>query len=271
MTLPNFLVIGAQKSATTWLHEFLGSRNDVYVPTTRKELMFFDNEVRFSEIGIEGYERFFAGAAGHAAIGEVTPGYLWTSGRYPQWGGTTPFRQGVPRRVRDLLGSDIRLVAVLRNPIDRALSAFMHHRKKMRIEETAALRGHFLSRGIVHIGFYAAHLEHWASCFPRSNFHVSTYEALFADRTARDEILHFVGSRDLERGEFSKKMVHRGLGFIRNEKGAFDASGRQIASIDDIEVLREAYRADVAELRSWVDVSPWDGDFGARAGHGSSD
>ena len=46
--LPNFLVSGAQKSGTTWIHTFLAKRPDVFVPASRKELMFFDIESNFT-------------------------------------------------------------------------------------------------------------------------------------------------------------------------------------------------------------------------------
>ena len=42
MSLPTFLVIGAARAGSTWLHHLLDSHPDVYVPGRRKEIAYFD-------------------------------------------------------------------------------------------------------------------------------------------------------------------------------------------------------------------------------------
>ena len=59
MTLPTFLGIGVQRAGTTWLHTLLNSHPDVYMPTHRKEIRFFD---RYYERGLSWYEEFFCPA-----------------------------------------------------------------------------------------------------------------------------------------------------------------------------------------------------------------
>ena len=56
MTLPTFLGIGVPRGGTTWLHTTLISHPDVYMPTRRKEVRFFD---RYYERGLGWYETFF--------------------------------------------------------------------------------------------------------------------------------------------------------------------------------------------------------------------
>ena len=78
MTLPSFLVIGAQRAGTSLLHQILLAHPDVYVPAQRKEVHYFD---RYFERGVEWYQSYFpaADAAGrYRAIGEITPDYLAT-------------------------------------------------------------------------------------------------------------------------------------------------------------------------------------------------
>ena len=95
MTLPNFLVIGAQRGGTTLLHRILDAHPEVYVPQRRKEIHFFD---WYHERGADWYAGFFPGegTARYRAIGEVTPDYL--------------FEPQTPHRIRALL-PDCRFVA----------------------------------------------------------------------------------------------------------------------------------------------------------------
>ncbi|MFW6086905.1 MAG: hypothetical protein ACODAG_06855 [Myxococcota bacterium] len=80
-TLPNFLVIGAQKAGTTWLDQFLRTRPDIYVPPTRKEIWYFDVKARYEALGLKGYAEYFESVSREKSIGEVTPGYLPLSTR----------------------------------------------------------------------------------------------------------------------------------------------------------------------------------------------
>src|SRR5262245_15946864 len=107
MTLPNFLVIGAQRAGTTLLHRILDLHPAVYMPYRRKEVHYFD---WYYDRGPEWYSRFFptgAEARRYRAIGEATPDYL--------------FDARAPQRIRALL-TDCRFVLSLRNPVDRAFS-----------------------------------------------------------------------------------------------------------------------------------------------------
>jgi LPS sulfotransferase NodH len=56
MTLPNFLVIGAQRAGTTLLHRILAAHPQVFVPFRRKEVHYFD---RYADRGVEWYAGFF--------------------------------------------------------------------------------------------------------------------------------------------------------------------------------------------------------------------
>ena len=112
MTLPNFLVIGASRCGTTWLHDLLATHPEVYMSEKRKEVNYFTDEF---DRGREGYESFFPVDAGACiAIGESTPTYL--------------YREDSARRIAEV--ENIRkLIAILRNPLDRLISDyFIHYR-----------------------------------------------------------------------------------------------------------------------------------------------
>src|SRR5689334_25080325 len=105
MTLPNFVVIGAPKAGTTALSRYLGDHRDGFV-AAQKEVHYFDRDHLFSR-GVEWYEAQFEGAGGVRAVGDATPGYMYS-------------REAIDRMAALL--PDVRLIATLRNPVDRAYS-----------------------------------------------------------------------------------------------------------------------------------------------------
>jgi hypothetical protein len=117
MTLPNFLVIGAQKSGTSWLRDRLVQHPMLYMP--KNEVHFFDRDENYKK-GLAWYENYFADADGHKAIGEKTPSYLWANGKGV--GGHLP---NVHQNIHQAL-PHARLIISLRNPVERALSAVNH-------------------------------------------------------------------------------------------------------------------------------------------------
>jgi len=104
MTLPNFLCIGVQRAATTWLHRCLQSHPDVYLPD-EKELHFFNHNF---DRGLDWYASHFDRSASARAIGEITPNYLHTA----------PLE-----RIANTL-PEARLIVILREPVSRAYSAY---------------------------------------------------------------------------------------------------------------------------------------------------
>jgi hypothetical protein len=165
MTLPNFLVIGAQRAGTSLLHQILLAHPEVYVPAQRKEVHYFD---RYFDRGVEWYQSYFpaADAAGrYRAIGEITPDYLAT--------------EEAPARIHALL-PECRLVAMLRNPVDRVYSWYQHARRSRNErrdfatflqEEPVALRS----------GLYHLHLQSYLALFPRDALLLVVYEELLRD------------------------------------------------------------------------------------------
>lgn len=113
---PDFLILGAQKAGTTSLYSAL-CQNPRFVPALCKEVHFFDrvweefgdlNEARI------WYESHFASATG-CVTGEATPCYL-----------AHPF---APSRIKAWYPK-IKLVILLRHPVDRFISGYYHERRK---------------------------------------------------------------------------------------------------------------------------------------------
>lgn len=126
MTLPNFLIIGAAKAGTTSLYYYLKQHPDVFM-SALKEPHFFSYEgetLNFRAPGnrsalinesavtqLDEYQALFADATGKTAIGEASPSYLHT----PK----------AAERIRFYI-PNAKLIVILRNPVERAYSAFLH-------------------------------------------------------------------------------------------------------------------------------------------------
>lgn len=122
--LPNFLIVGAAKSGTSSLDYYLSQHPEVYIPP-KKEAHYFsipDFPAQFRGPGDEGmnlytlrsreeYERLFEHVTHEKAVGESSVFYLY----YPNT--AERIQQEIP---------DVKIIMILRNPVDRAFSAYMH-------------------------------------------------------------------------------------------------------------------------------------------------
>jgi hypothetical protein len=152
MTLPTFVVIGAMKAATVSLRRYLDEHPDVFLGRGGKfgEPNFFVAEDNWPR-GRGWYESLFDGAGRAAALGECSPSYTMA----PAFG-------GVPERMA-LVIPDVRLVYVVRDPIARMQSMYMHQvsaGRERRRAEVALLDDRYLGPSLY--GFQlAAFLDHF--------------------------------------------------------------------------------------------------------------
>lgn len=118
---PDFLIIGAMKSATSTLHEQLARQPGVFM-STPKEPNFFSDDPIYAR-GFEWYRGLFAGGAEALLRGESSTHYT----KLP----THP--HAVERIARHL--PQVKLIYVMRHPIDRLISHYIHDWSERRIEE----------------------------------------------------------------------------------------------------------------------------------------
>jgi hypothetical protein len=128
MTLPTFVVIGAMKAGTVSLRHYLDEHPDVFLSRGGRfgEPNYFVAEYNWSR-GRAWYECLFAGAGRAGAIGECSPSYAMA-----------PAFPGVPERMAQVI-PDARLVYLVRDPIARMQSMYMHQvsagRERRRAQE----------------------------------------------------------------------------------------------------------------------------------------
>ncbi len=206
MSMPNFLIIGAEKSGTTSLYHYLRQHPDIFMCRS-KELYFFAYEgerpdhrgpgdLTFDRnivTRLEDYLAHFDSVANEKAIGEACPQYLY-----------------VPKaaeRIRHHL-PDARLVVVLRNPADRAYSIYMHLVRMGREtaanfaealeREDARLRARWgPARGYRTNGFYSEQIARYDRLFGRSRLRIYLFEDLRDDPVFLvQDICRFLGVDD---------------------------------------------------------------------------
>src|SRR5262249_51152594 len=155
----------------------------------------------------------------------------------------------IPQRVLQTLGRNTRLIALFRNPVDRAVSAYIHHMMKGRINPGSERTGQFRRFGIVHIGYYHRHLLEWLKLFPIENFFFYCYEqAAQNKRLFYSEVLKFLGVRDFDtvpadsRAQFFLDYRRVGDRVIDNK------DQKIIIDESDISFLRKVYAEDVSAL-----------------------
>lgn len=169
--LPNFIIIGAGKSGTTTLDAMLSTHPQIYMSPLKEPCFFCKDELhpkvnKSATRNFGDYCRLFDGVEKEAAIGEVSPQYL--------------SKPGTARRIADAI-PDVKLIAIFRNPVERAYSLFMHLRRDG-IERFAdfreALTRSELKDLYIEEGRYGSAIEDYLLHFPRERMHLVLYEDL---------------------------------------------------------------------------------------------
>jgi hypothetical protein len=248
----NFLIVGAQKSGTTALASFLSAHPEVCM-SPKKENHFFDSEAyaRCADPAAvaTSYCKFFPNYAGHEHVGEATPRYM--------------FLPGIAEKVRRY-NPDMKLIFVLRNPVERAISHYAMELGRGRetlslplalLAEPWRLRGthndsipsfSLRTHSYVSRGFYFRQIERFRQRFPASQIHVLTTEDLWNrhDESLKD-IYRFLGIKNLE--------------FLPPQKRVFSGDTRPVVPPGLRLFLRLFFRREVGRLEAMLgrDLSAW--------------
>lgn len=180
--LPDFVIVGAQKAGTTSLYHYLSQHPQIF-PSFEKEVHYFDGGLQANvdtyTKGLDWYKANFPRretVGEHGVVGEASPLYM--------------FHPLVPKRIAEAL-PEIKIIAVLRNPTERAISHYFHERKKghenLPISEALANEEYrtksvlensdFSSKEFIHYtyksrGLYKPQLERFYDLFPRNQIHI---------------------------------------------------------------------------------------------------
>lgn len=246
VTAPDFVIIGTQRGGTTSLHAYLRGHPQIETPA-KKEIHFLTD--RF-ERGQDWYiGQFPAVVPVGTLVGEATPYAL--------------FHPRAPQRLFDV-APDARIIVLLRNPVDRAYSHYLHERARghesLGFEDAIAAeperllgldaglatgeiltsdthkRASYLARGR-----YARQLERWLAIFRREQMLILRSEDLYADPAATTHrVTDFLGLPPLRSDAFS----------------AHNATSGPPMNARTRELLLREFAADNARLAALLDWQP---------------
>lgn len=205
MTLPNFLIIGAEKAGTTSLYNYLKEHPEIFM-SEEKEPFFFicegghpeilgkkiedDNFLKTRITIFREYEKLFKGVKDEKAIGEASASYLYVP--------------DAAKRIKNYI-PDVKLIAILRHPVDRAYSNFLHcigrgveplkvfeeviKEEEKRMKENWGLVYYYKEKG-----FYYKYLKTYFELFHPSQIKVFLYEDFESNsKGILKEIFQFLG------------------------------------------------------------------------------
>ena len=181
MTMPNFLIIGTAKSGTTSLYRYLSQHPEIYMSPNKEPRFFvYDGEdldpqhpIHPTTINtLESYQALFDGVSNEKAIGEASPAYL--------------VEPKAPVCIHHYI-PDAKLIAILRNPAERAYSHFLHlikhnhescHDFGMALENVEELRigSWYPRRDYLLFGYYYLNLKRYFDIFDQAQIKVFLFE-----------------------------------------------------------------------------------------------
>lgn len=129
--LPNFLIVGASKSGTSSVYHYLKQHPEIFLSEVQKEGRFFSQMPgNFNGPGdakidagitrsLAAYQQLFSAYSNEKAVGDISPDYLY-------------FHEKAIPEIKSVLGDDVKIIIILRSPIERAFSAYMHFKRDER-------------------------------------------------------------------------------------------------------------------------------------------
>ncbi len=283
---PAFFIIGAQKAGTTWLWNMLDQHPGTSLPTP-KELHYFGSAELYSK-GDDWYLDYFKDLDPGKLTGEASTTYFYD--RVPYWHNSSSqieFDESLPT-IPELISEkfpEARFIVVLRDPVRRAVSAYLHWMKKGSASPLLGLRKvatEMPKMRILEYGLYARYLNTWLKHIPSDRLRTIIFEDQIRKNRGQTlaDIYNYLGLDPDFRPEQPDKRVHKSWGWTRimfnYYAGRFSRStvglktGRLLDRFDfmagaaikkeDIEFLRSVYLPERAELEriSGRDLSCWD-------------
>lgn len=175
--LPDFVVVGAARSGSTTLYRSLTEHPDIYMARP-KEVRYFN---LFYDRGLEWYANHFAAARADQHVGEASPDYMADEEAIDRMAATIP---------------EARLIAILRDPVDRVYSHYWFERTRGRGEDTFE-RYLETNPKMLEIGRYVQWLEYLTRTYPRERILVLFHDDLVAKpRDVYRRAYRFIGVDD---------------------------------------------------------------------------
>ena len=167
--IPNLFIIGAMKSGTTSLHQYLATHPGAFM-SEPKEPGYFVEELNLSR-GLAWYLALFREANSASVIGESSTHYT-----------KLPLYQGVPERIM-AFNPEARFVYLMRDPLQRIVSHYWHNVRNLFLEAERRDFATAVAKDPTYLAFsdYASQLEPYFRLFGRDRVYCIVYEEMVAD------------------------------------------------------------------------------------------
>lgn len=151
---PAFLLIGSMKSGTTSLFEDFTRHSEIFCPSIKEPGDLCSDEV-LTKKGREKYLKIFSGATPEQWVGEATTHYTYL-----------PAVSGVPERAFSIFGSELKLIFIGRDPVERLCSHYRHEVQRGTIQCSLndAIDDNPLLKDV---SKYDSQLKDWLRLYPR--------------------------------------------------------------------------------------------------------
>lgn len=193
MRMPNFIILGTPKAGTTAIYNYLKQHPQIYMPPFKEPHFFSFEGERKPHWGIktlEDYQALFQDATSEQIIGEASTWYLYS--------------QTASERIRHHI-PDVKLIAILRNPIERAYSSWAFRvqcgwecitdfKQALQAEPQRICENYEWDFHYLKTGFYSEQIKRYFDIFTQDQLKIIIYENFKADsvKTLKD-IYQFIG------------------------------------------------------------------------------
>jgi hypothetical protein len=223
MNKVDFFIIGAQKAATTSLYNYLNQHPDIYMPEVKENHFFVEDRV-YNQ-GVQHFHRFYQTYTDQKLVGGAFVHMISS--------------KEAPERVYKY-NPDAKFLVMLRNPVDRAYSAYHFAIKngwessKLAFFDALKLHDKRLAGNLteqtdlayINSGLYGKHLAHWFKWFGKDRFLIMLDSDLITDSKLQmqkvfnflgaDETVHINTSNKFNKsGDVRIKSLHH---FLRNKE-----------------------------------------------------
>ena len=176
----DFIGIGSGKCGSTWLYDNLVKHPEI-CDRNLKELNYFSD--LYEQHSIDWYESQFADCATNVKKGEFSVTYI----SHPEAAGR--IKQHYP---------EVKLLAIVRNPVKRAFSNYLHSIRKGDIPVDLAFRDYIEDESRLVPGHFAKHLQRFYDCFDTQQIRVIiTEEFVRNPLQGYQDIYRYIGVQDI--------------------------------------------------------------------------
>jgi hypothetical protein len=210
---PDFLIIGAQKCGTSWLHHNLRRHVSLYLPDDKDADIYLNSAADSSQL-----LRRMDKAGNDQICGDTNAAFLWTPSASQ---GPPLFNPDIAAATRRYLGKQLKLIVLLRDPVIRTVSAYLHHIGMGALNPNTRLFAAPAKLGLLAHSQYGSNLQHWRSFYPDSHILVLPTPDKDNPRQVYSRCLEFLQVDASDISDVIRLPVFKGLSRIFDDEGVW--------------------------------------------------